>query len=48
LAIHDFVSHPERVAAKEKKIRKAYDPPEWSETVAQIMEVAIPPSEDVA
>lgn len=41
LAIHRFASHPEELLAKEEKIRKDYDPPEWRETVAQIMRVAM-------
>jgi len=39
-AIHWFATHPEAIAAKEEKIREGYRPPEWRDTVAQIMRVS--------
>jgi glycosyltransferase involved in cell wall biosynthesis len=43
-AIFRFASHPEAIAAEEEKIRQGYHPPEWHDTVTQIMQ-AVGPSE---
>lgn len=37
-AIFRFASHPEAIATEEEKIRQGYHPPEWHDTVRQIMQ----------
>lgn len=44
-AIHHFASHSEALAVEEEKIQRLYAPPQWHETVDQIMQVATPPQE---
>jgi glycosyltransferase involved in cell wall biosynthesis len=41
-AIFRFASDPGAIAAEEEKIRQGYRPPEWHETVAQIMKAVLP------
>lgn len=40
LAIHHFASHPDALAVAEEKVQRHYEPPQWRETVNQIMHVA--------
>ena len=45
LAIDQYASDPEVLAAGEEKILRDYKPPQWRETVDQIMQFAKPPRE---
>lgn len=40
LTIQHFASHPDALAVAEEKVQRHYEPPQWRETVNQIMQVA--------
>lgn len=42
VAIHAFANDPQALMAREERIRMEYHPPEWRDTVHQIMQVALP------